>query len=154
MCRRGLFRARRAEDSAPCRRGNRRRGLKPPWDVNQTTAKSPALAAAVAGAVLGHFLFLWIARQGFYALALPGALAGLGAALVIRLRSLPLAAAVGVIGLVAGVFSEWRFAPFIADGSLGYFLAHLQELRPVTLIFIALGGGLGFWFALGRTRSA
>jgi hypothetical protein len=122
--------------------------------VNQTTAKSPALAAAVAGAVLGHFLFLWIARQGFYALALPGALAGLGAALVIRLRSLPLAAAVGVIGLVAGVFSEWRFAPFIADGSLGYFLAHLQELRPVTLIFIALGGGLGFWFALGRTRSA
>jgi hypothetical protein len=52
-------------------------------DVSQTTARFVALAAAFGGAVAGHFLFLWIARQGFYALALPGALAGLGAALVV-----------------------------------------------------------------------
>jgi hypothetical protein len=61
---------------------------------------------------------------------------------------------VGVIGLGAGVLSEWRFAPFIADGGLGFFLAHLHELRPITLIFIALGGVLGFWFALGKSRPA
>jgi hypothetical protein len=34
------------------------------------------LAGAVAGGAIGYFTFIWIARQGFYALMLPGALAG------------------------------------------------------------------------------
>ena len=38
-----------------------------------------ALAGAVIGGVLGYFGFLLLVEQGFYALALPGALAGIAA---------------------------------------------------------------------------
>src|SRR5258706_9239406 len=88
---------------------------------------------AVAGGAIGHFAFLWIARQGFYALALPGALAGLGCGWLGKSNSRPLAILCGLLGLALGIFSEWRFAPFMKDHSLGYFLAHLQDLRPLTL---------------------
>lgn len=112
------------------------------------------LLGAILGGALGHFAFLWIARQGFYALVLPGALLGLGAGWLAKRRSLPLAVVCGLLALALGVFSEWRFAPFLADESLGYFLVHLDQLRSITWIMIVLGGGLGFWFALGRTRSS
>ena len=36
------------------------------------------LGGAVAGAFLGYLLFVAIAGQGFYAIVLPGALAGVG----------------------------------------------------------------------------
>jgi len=36
------------------------------------------LAGAVVGAFLGYLLFVAIAGQGFYAIVLPGALAGVG----------------------------------------------------------------------------
>jgi len=101
------------------------------------------------GAVLGYFAFLWIAKQGFYALALPGVLMGLGCALLAKRRSMAMAAACGVLAVVVGLFCEWRFAPFTKDGSLGFFLTHLHQLRPLTLIMLVLGGVFAFWFALG-----
>jgi hypothetical protein len=110
------------------------------------------LAGAVAGAALGHFAFIWIARQGFYAPLLPGVLAGVGGGLLVKDRSVVRAVICGVIALAAGLFSEWRFAPFITDQSLGYFLTHIQELRPITLLMIAAGAVGGFWFSLGRGR--
>ena len=36
------------------------------------------LNGAVGGGLVGYFRFLWIARQGFYALVLPGGLLGVG----------------------------------------------------------------------------
>jgi len=39
------------------------------------------LLGAFAGGLVGYFGFLWIARQGFYALVLPGGLLGVGASL-------------------------------------------------------------------------
>ena len=39
------------------------------------------LVGAVAGGLVGYFGFLWIARQGLYALVLPGGLLGVGASL-------------------------------------------------------------------------
>jgi hypothetical protein len=115
------------------------------------TSFALATLGAFVGGVIGHFAFLWIARQGFYALVLPGALAGLGGGFFAKQKSIPLAVLCGGIALATGIFSEWRFAPFIADSRLGYFLRHLHELRSVTLIMIALGGAIGFWFALGRS---
>ncbi len=105
---------------------------------------------AVAGGVLGYFAFLWIARQGFYALMLPGGLAGLGGGWLARDRSPVRAAICGVFALGLGVFTEWRFAPFIKDGSLIYFLSHLHLLRPISLLMIVAGGALGYWLALGK----
>jgi hypothetical protein len=112
------------------------------------------ILGAAAGGVLGYFAFLWIARQGFYALMLPGGLVGLGGGLLVRDRSPVRAAICGILALGLGVFSEWSFAPFIKDASLGYFLSHLHELRPITLLMIVAGGGFGYWLSLGREPAA
>lgn len=100
---------------------------------------------AIAGGVAGWFAFFWATRQGFYALALPGAGIGMGGGYLVRRRSVPFAVICGIAGVIAGTLAEWRFAPFIKDAGLGYFLGHLHELKPITLIFIALGGFVAFW---------
>jgi hypothetical protein len=110
-----------------------------------------ALTGAVVGGGVGYVAFGWLAGQGFYALALPGVLLGLGAALPARRRAMALAVACGVLALALGVFAEWQHFPFAKDGSLGYFLTHLLDLRPLTWILIALGGFCGFWFARPAT---
>ena len=110
------------------------------------------LAGAVAGGALGYFAFTWIARQGFYALMLPGAGAGFGASLFVNNRSVLRGLLCGGFAFGLGLFAEWRFAPFIKDSSLGYFLTHLGQLQPITLLMIAGGGILGYWLALGKER--
>jgi hypothetical protein len=111
------------------------------------------MGGGVLGGWLGFWLFAWLFRQGFYALALPGTLIGLGCGLAIRRRRLWLAGLCGLGGLGLGIYTEWTFVPFLANTSLAYFLAHLHELRALTLIMIALGGALSFYFALGRKRA-
>ena len=108
-----------------------------------------AVAGAAAGAVLGYFGFCWLLRQGLYALALPGALVGLGAG-AFKPSSKALCIVTGVVALAAGLFTEWRTAPFSADDSLVYFLAHVYQLRPMTLIMIAIGVVAGFAIPLRK----
>jgi hypothetical protein len=108
------------------------------------------ILGAVAGGALGYFAFFWIASQGFYALMAPGALVGLGGGLLTRDRSPIRATICGVFALGLGLFTEWRFAPFVKDASLGYFLTHLHDLRPITMLMIAAGAAFAYWLALGR----
>jgi len=110
------------------------------------------LLGAVAGGAVGYFAFFWALRQGFYALVLPGGLAGLGGGLLVRDKSVLRAAICGSFALALGLFTEWRCEPFIADPSLGYFATHLHKLRPVTWLMVLVGGALGGWLALGRER--
>ena len=105
------------------------------------------LAGAAVGGVLGYLAFGWLAGQGFYALALPGVLLGLGATVLARRRSMAVAVTCGVLALALGVFAEWKHFPFAKDDSLIYFVTHLFDLRAFTLIMIGLGGFGGFWFA-------
>ncbi len=115
----------------------------------------PLLAGALAGGLIGYFAFLWIARQGFYALVLPGALVGIGASLAPN-RSLAMCVVCGVLALVLGFFAEWQFAPFIKDDSLAYFVGHIHQLKPITFIMIAVGTCIGFWAPYSgiRTKAA
>jgi hypothetical protein len=106
------------------------------------------LGAAVGGAA-GYFVTGWLARQGFYAMAVPGATLGLGAGLLVAKRCPGVAIVCGVLALALGLFTEWRNFPFIADHSFSYFLRHLGDLRPLTMILIGLGTLGGYWFALG-----
>lgn len=106
-----------------------------------------ALVGAVIGGGVGFFAFGWLAGQGFYALALPGVLLGVGAAVLGKRRSTSISVTCGTLALVLGVFAEWKHFPFVKDSSLAYFLTHLSDLRPLTLIMIGLGGFAGFWFA-------
>lgn len=108
------------------------------------------VVGAVLGAVLGHCAFVWMLRQGFYALILPGALVGLGFGLLSRRQSMSWGIGCGVFGVAVGAFSEWRTAPFVEDGGFLFFLTHLHELQPITVLLILLGGFFAFWFGAGR----
>jgi hypothetical protein len=81
-----------------------------------------------------------IAGQGFYAIVLPGALVGIGCGALSGRKSTGLGIVCDILGLGAGIFSEWRFAPFAQNESLSFFLKHLHENGPVRLILIAIGG--------------
>ena len=111
----------------------------------------PGLVAGVVGGVLGVFLFAWVWKQGFYALILPGALAGLACGLCSPWGDSNLRGALnGVIALFSGLVAEWRAYPFIADESFAYFLQHATKLRTLTLILLGIGTFIGFWW--GRER--
>ena len=111
------------------------------------------LAGAVAGGVLGFFVVRWLAQQGLYAIIAPGALVGLGAGMF-KCRSLAIAVACGVLALIAGLLTEWRIFPFIGGTSFAYFLLHLTDLRPITLIMLAVGAFIGFWLPFRRAQDA
>jgi hypothetical protein len=112
------------------------------------------LLGAAVGGFIGYFAFFWIARQGFYAPLVPPSVLGLVAGLASRRRSVLLAVICGIGGLALGLFTEWKFAPFFADGSFIYFLTHILSLRPITLFLLALGTFLSYRFALGFSRKS
>jgi hypothetical protein len=108
------------------------------------------LLGAAAGGTLGYFAFFLLARQGFYGLVLPGGLLGLGCGLLSGGKSDALGIVCALLGLMLGLFTEWRFAPFIVNASLSYFITHIQDLNSTTLLLVAAGGGFGYWFGRGR----
>ncbi|MHC4176210.1 MAG: hypothetical protein ACYSWU_01815 [Planctomycetota bacterium] len=108
------------------------------------------LLGAAGGGAIGYFVFFLLARQGLYAIVLPGALLGLGCGALSRGKSNLLGVVCGLLGLLLGVFIEWRFAPFVADNSLWFFVTHLDDLATIKLVMIALGGLFAFWFGRGR----
>ena len=111
------------------------------------------LAGALVGGILGHLACVWIAHQGFYALVLPGGLAGIGAA-IFRSRSLLVHLFCGTWALVVGLVTEWHLFPFLADNTFPYFLTHLGSLRPLTLLMLAVGTALGFYLPFQRGRES
>ncbi len=108
------------------------------------------VVGGIVGGAIGYFAFFLIARQGFYAIVLPGALLGLGCGFLSGIQSNALGVVCGLVALLLGFFTEWRFAPFIVDDSFAYFITHVHDLKSITLIMIALGGFCGFWFGKGR----
>ena len=111
------------------------------------------LGAAIGGAV-GYVAFFWIASQGFYAIIIPPVLLGLTAGYFARCRSTPLAIVCAVAGLALGLYTEWRYAPFIKDDSLSFFLTHVHHLKPIKLLMLALGVFMCYRFALGVDRKS
>ncbi len=107
----------------------------------------------LAGAIVGGlgFGFLWIAHQGLYALALPGSLLGIGASLF-KNRSTAVCIVCGFLALALGLLAQWRFAPFVKDERLGYFLSHVHQLKPITLIMIGMGTVIGIWAPFNRRQ--
>ena len=112
------------------------------------------ILGAVVGGCVGYYAFFWLTQQGFYALILPPALLGLAAGFASRQRSVPLAIICAVAGLGLGLFTEWNFAPFVADKSLGYFLTHVHQLKPLTLIMLTIGVVVSYRLGLGVDRAA
>lgn len=110
------------------------------------------LTGALLGAVLGHAVFVWLAKShGAFGFAIPGVLVGIGASFH---RDAPgwVAALCGVIGLVAGAYSTWTLMPFIADDGFGYFITHLHQLPAFQSGLILVGAGVAFWLPFRRRQ--
>ncbi len=110
------------------------------------------IVGAIIGGCLGYFAFFWIVNQGFYALIVPAALLGLGTGIAARQRIVPLAIICGIAGLILGIVTEWRYAPFKADDGFLFFVTHLHDLKPITLVMIVIGAFFSYRLALGFNR--
>jgi hypothetical protein len=112
------------------------------------------IAGALAGGVLGVVVFTLLVRYvGVYAMAIPGALVGLGGGNAARRRSLVLGILCAALAAVAMIISEWWNFPWQKDESLGFFLRNLGQLSTLFWISLLLGGGLAFWFGQGNERT-
>jgi hypothetical protein len=103
------------------------------------------LIGAAIGGVVGFYTFGWLYDHGFYGLAIPGSLLGLGCGLLARHRSTARGVVCGAAALALSLFTEWWFRPFVADRSITYMLRHVQELSPVTWLMTAIATVVGFW---------
>ena len=103
------------------------------------------LVGAIVGGVLGFYTFGWLYSQGFYGLMIPGAFLGLGCGLLAQHPSVPRGIVCGVAALILALFTEWKFFPFVADTSLSYFVRHLTDLKPVTVLMTGIGGLIAYW---------
>lgn len=110
------------------------------------------LLGAVLGGGLGYIVFFAFAARGLYGLALPGGLLGLGAG-IFKTRSRAIPVVCGLMALALGLFTQWRFARFATDASLGYFVLHVHQLSPLTLIMIAAGTLIGFYVPFRRGQA-
>ncbi len=124
------------------------------FDAQDLRPMALGVLGAAVGGYVGYQLFVWILSQGLYAIILPPSLLGLGAGLLARRRLMPLAVLCGLAGLWLGLFVEWKTFPFIADGSWQYFLTHVYQLKPISLIMIALGAFFSYRLALGSDRQS
>src|SRR5262245_45011574 len=93
------------------------------------------LSGAAVGGIIGHIAFLRLTHYGYYGLILPSGLAGLGAG-IFKSRSMVTSISCGILTLGFGIFSEWRYSPFLDDNSFAFFLTHMNQLAPVTLTMI------------------
>jgi hypothetical protein len=103
------------------------------------------LVGATVGGVLGFYTFGWLYSQGFYGLMIPGAFLGLGCGLLAQHHSFPRGIACGVAALILALLTEWKFFPFVADTSLSYFVRHLTDLKPVTVLMTGIGALIAYW---------
>jgi hypothetical protein len=108
-----------------------------------------AILCGIAGGFAGYAAFFFLATHGYYGMILPGGLLGVGAGMV-RSRSIGVPILCGVLALLLGLVTQFRYAPFNADPSLGYFVTHLRDLPSVTLGMIGLGAVIGFWVPFRR----
>ncbi len=106
------------------------------------------LIGAAIGGVVGYYAYLWIIRQGFDALVLPGALLGTGCGLLARHESTPRGIACGLAGLVLGLFCDWRSLAN-PEPTFALFLARASQLQPFILIMIVVGALMAFWMGRG-----
>ena len=118
--------------------------------VSPAKAWVRGVVGAVAGGVAGYYVYTWLLTQGYYGLAMPAILLGLGFGLFSG-RSMLLGGLFSAIGgLALMIFCEWSTSPFVKDESLKFFLENILNLKPVTLGFMALGMAGAFWFGKGR----
>jgi hypothetical protein len=118
-----------------------------PKSSSSAIAAIRGIVGMVVGGVIGVYGFFWIIQQGFYAIMLPGTLAGVGVRVLSPHRMLWLSVVCAVFALGLGFYTEWLRAPFTRDNGLLYFITHIHQLKPIAIIMITVGAAFGFWIA-------
>ena len=122
--------------------------------ANSNLAKGLLLGVfgALLGAVVGFFVFQFLARRGLYFIVLPGALVGLGCGFAARSRLLVLGIIAVAVAIPTAIVCEWRTDRYFCDdgetlmGVLEY-TSRMVELRGWKLpVFVGLNGLIAFWF--------
>jgi hypothetical protein len=108
-----------------------------------------AILCGIAGGFVGYAAFFFLAQRGYYGMIIPGGMVGIGAGMV-RSRSIGVPMICGVLALVLGFVTEFRYSSLSTDPSLSYFVTHLHDLQSVTLGMIGLGAVIGFWVPFRR----
>jgi hypothetical protein len=113
-----------------------------------------AIIGTLAGAALGVLAFWGLYVSGFYAIMLPGLLAGLCGGYPLKKRVIGVGIFAAIVSLVAMLLTEWWFRPFLKDESLTFFLTHLGHLKRAAILMMVLGVAVAFWFGMGRDAKA
>ncbi|MFT5302243.1 MAG: hypothetical protein ACI87E_004773 [Mariniblastus sp.] len=104
------------------------------------------IAGAVIGGAVASLVFYFVAQQGFYMGAIPGAGIGIGFSMGARKRHLAFGLTSGIMALAIGLLSDWILFPN-ADS----FFEHVAGIDGwVTWAMVILGTVLGFQFGIGR----
>jgi hypothetical protein len=113
------------------------------------------LVGGVVGGVLGYLGFRWILSHGFYGLALPGITLGAGCGALSGTRSVVRGVLCGLAALALSLFSDWTVTLINGERpTFVYYLSHLQDQTPVTLLLIVVGTLAGYWFGKDALVSA
>ena len=114
-------------------------------------AKAWALGVvgAVIGGAVGWFVFSLLFNEGYYALALPGALVGFGFGQLSKIRSFAGGVFCAIVAAGLMFMCEWNFRFFTDDPSFGYFVSNVHELSSATFLMFFLGVVMAFWFGKG-----
>jgi hypothetical protein len=133
--------------------------LKPPPAEKSTAEPRPdwslplAIVGTIAGAHVGVLAFWGLYSNGFYAIMLPGVLAGLAGGFPLKKRVIAVGIFAAAVSIVTMLLTEWCFRPFVKDESLTFFLTHLNHLNRVAILMMVLGVAAAFWFGMGREKS-
>ena len=112
----------------------------------------PGLIGAAIGGFVGLVAYDWGIGQNLKAGVVPGAFVGLGAGLLSARPSMIRGAICGLAALGIGLFAEWKNFPFKDDGSFSYFLAHVHQLQPLTILMIVVGTIVGWRWGGGSFK--
>ena len=85
------------------------------------------LVGAIIGGVLGLDTFAWLEDKGFYGLAIPGGIPGIGMRLARVHCSIPRWNPLRRAALGLSLFTEWKFHYFLVDKSFSFMVAHLTD---------------------------
>jgi hypothetical protein len=115
----------------------------------------PGLVAGAVGGVVGYFVFKWLLGYALFAPVLPGALCGLACGLLSRSESNIRGILCAIEAAASGLIAYWiaMIPRFETDGTFQDFVMKVPKLEIPTLLMLALGVGLGFWWGRESTLS-
>lgn len=110
------------------------------------------ILGGIAGGIAGGFICKFLASQGLYGVALPGALVGLGFAFSARKRHIGLGIVSGILGLLAGLLTQWKV--YSSEPSFLKLVGELKDYHFVTWIMLGIGTAMAFSIGMGNPNSA